>query len=268
MLFVAKKVIGKLLMPLPFGFLVLALALFFYWQGYRRISKLTLSLVLVTWYLLSLYPVAHSLIAPLEYQYPKYTGEPVDFVVVLGGYHRSDQRFPVSSLLSQTSLMRLTEGIRVYRHNAGATLMLSGYKGRDQISNAEAMARMARESGVPGSDIVLESDPKDTAEEAEVWARQLQGKRFALVTSASHMPRAVSLFAHHGLHPVPAPTAYYSGGQQGFSWDSLIPSAGSLNIVESAWHEYLGIIWAELSKKTVAQTQRLSGSSTSPAEAE
>jgi len=142
--------------------------------------------------------------------------------------------------------MRLTEGIAVYRQNAGSKLMLSGFKGRDQISNAEAMASVALEQGVPVSDIIMESEPKDTAEEAATWAGYLQAKRFALVTSASHMPRAVALFEYQGLKPIPAPTVFLSGGHHGFSWRSLFPSAGAINIVESAWHEYLGISWAKL----------------------
>lgn len=258
-LFVIKKVLGKLLMPLPFGCIVLVIALFFYWRGYRRTSKLTLAAVLGSWFLLSLYPVANSVIAPLEHRYPKYSGEAVSRVVVLGGYHQSDSRIPVSSLLSQTSLMRLTEGVHIYRQNIGAKLMLSGYKGHDQISNAEAMARVARTLGVPDSDIILESDPKDTAEEAKAWAghlkdHDLKGQGFALVTSASHMPRAVSLFQQQGLKPVPAPTAYYSIGQTAYRWNSFFPNAGAIKIVEMAWHEYLGIMWAELNKKAAAQT--------------
>ena len=246
MLFVAKKMLGKLLMPLPFGFMLCTLALVLYWQGSRRAAKRVLVLVLSGWFLLSLYPVAHWLNEPLEFQFPKYQGVPVSFVIVLGGGHRSDQRLPFSSLLSDSSLMRLTEGITIYHRNPGAKLLLSGYQGRDQISNAEAMARVAVELGIPAADIILETSPKDTAEEAMQWAQRLDNQPFALVTSAAHMPRAVYLFRGQGLDPIPAPTDYRSGGDRPLSWDSWLPDAGALELVTRAWHEYLGLFWAYL----------------------
>jgi len=245
-LFLLKKVLSALLMPLPFGFVILLLALIIFWQGYHRLAKGMGIGVLISWFLLSLNPVAQLIATPLEHTFPKYNGQSVDYVVVLGGYHNSDERFPISSLLSKTSLMRLSEGIRIYRMNQGAKLMLSGYKSHDVISNAEAMSRVAQEYGVQKEDIIIATEPKDTSEEAAHWATYLKDQRFALVTSAMHLPRSVYLFQNQGLKPIPAPTAFHTGGHHGLQWNDWLPKASALSVSKSAWHEYLGRIWASI----------------------
>jgi len=236
-------------MPLPLGFVILLLAVYIFFQGYQRLAKSLGIGVICTWFILSLGPVSQLIATPLEYEFPKYNHQTVNHVIVLGGYHNSDERFPVSSLLSKTSLMRLSEGMRIYRMNPGAKLLLSGYKANDVISNAEAMAKVAHAFGIPKDDIIMADQPKDTAEEAAHWAQYLnknmvKGQHFALVTSAMHIPRSMYLFQNQGLQPIPAPTEFRTGGHHNLHWHSWLPNARSLTLFESAWHEYLGKLWA------------------------
>ena len=233
-------------MPLPMVTVLLVVAAIVWRRGAHRIATIMAIASLLLVYVLSLYPTAHFLVEPLEFHYPKYAEQPVDAVIVLGGYHRSDERLPITSLLSETSLMRLSEGIRIYRANPGAKLWLSGYHARDEISQAEAMAKVAKAFFVPDSDIVLQPQAKDTAEEALAWSTLMSDKRVALVTSAMHMPRAMYLFRQYDLEPIAAPTAYRSGGTREMTWNDCLPSANALHIVELAWHEYLGLVWARL----------------------
>ncbi len=233
-------------MPLPLGFVLLALAGVMIWSGWRKRGATLICAVLGVWLLLSLTPVVNKLVSPLEFTYPRYANQAVDAVVVLGGYHRSDARTPLSSLLSSTSLNRLVEGVMILQQQPGTRLALSGYAGDDRISNARAMGQMAQALGVPAARIVLAESPKDTAEEAEHWAKVFDGQRVALVTSAMHMPRAVYLFAQHGLNVVPAPTRFLSAGDRLYDWRSWVPSAHNLEHAQQAWHEYLGLLWARL----------------------
>ncbi len=233
-------------MPLPLSGLILMLALLLWWRSRRRLAMVVASVAVSMIYLLSLPPVARAIVQPLEFAYPKYDGTPVEYIVVLGGYHRSDVRIPLSSLLSQTSLMRLSEGIAVWRQNPRSTLLLSGYGGDDEVSNAEAMAQVARAQGVPETAIRIASKPRDTGSEARAWAPVVGDSAFALVSSASHLPRAMFLFQQQGMNPIPAPTAYNSAGTMTMNWRVLVPAASSLLLVERAWHEYLGIAWARL----------------------
>lgn len=68
------------------------------------------------------------------------------------------------------------------------------------VSTAEAGARVAESLGVPRSDIIVLDRPKDTEEEALAVKRAIGDAPFLLVTSASHLPRAMIFFSpcRHG----------------------------------------------------------------------
>lgn len=202
--------------------------------------------VLVGLYALSIQPVSRLLAAPLEFTYPKYDGQPVEFVVVLGSGHTSDARIPELSQLSRTGLSRLLQGIEVLKQNPGAKLLLSGYGGSDFRSHAEVMGDTALLLGVSPNKIMLAPEAKDTSEEADAWKQLLQKQSFALVTSAMHMPRAMYLFQRHGLSPVAAPANYETAGESATYWRGWLPKSTNLQISEAAWHEYLGLAWARL----------------------
>ena len=240
-------------MPMPLAFIILMFAVYFYLTSRKKIANCLASFVLISIYLLSLSPISHAISSPLESRYSKYQNQVVSFVLVLGGYHSSDERKPLSSLLSKVSLMRLFEGISIYKVNPGAKLLLSGYKGRDEISNALAMKKVAVSLGVSFEDIVLAEEVKDTAEESVFWVNYLEAQSelnlsLALVTSATHMPRSMSLFNQvntkvGAVDIIPAPTDYLTIPQRDSGWKAIVPRADNLYRVERAWHEYLGMIW-------------------------
>ena len=186
-------------------------------------------------YLCSIRPVALFLLSPLEGRYPPYSGQHVDFVVVLGG-----------GQYSEASCERLFEGLRVNRANPGSVLVLSGAPCGAPESEAEVMGRMARSLGVPESGIVLEPSSRATFDHP-IYARPIVGSRpFAVVTSASHMPRAMMLFRKAGMNPVPAPAVSLTLKLSRSGGFALAPGAGALAASSAAFHEYFGLLWAML----------------------
>lgn len=236
------------MMPLPFSLLVLLIALAFLWLGRRRIASSLIVFNVLFLYALSISPVSDHIAGPLEFHHPKYAGQVVENVVVLGGGHASDERIPLVGLLSRTSLARLMQGISVYKQNPGSKLLFSGYAGRDSLSHAQAMATVAQGLGVRSSDILLAPQAKDTAEEARAWHSRLQGQSFALVTSALHMPRAMHLFQQQGLNPIAAPANFETAGSKPSYWRDWLPKAHALELTSAAWHEVLGLTWARLNQ--------------------
>ena len=253
--FLLKKIIAAFCMPLPILVLMTTLAGICFWRRKLALAKCLSFLSVIFFYLISIQVTSTYLSASLETQYPSYQkndNENLDYVLVLGSSHISDETQPISSLLSSAGLMRLTEGIRVYRLNPGSKLLLSGYSFGDEISHAEALKRVASHFGVPERDMILQGQVKDTQEEATYWTRLAKGKKMALVTSASHMPRSMYLFNNIMMNNnavlkiIPAPTDYMShqGGQ--LMWKDWFPSGRNIYNVERAWHEYLGLLWARL----------------------
>lgn len=243
--FYLKKIVGDLLMPLPLVFLAAALGGVALWRGHRKVGRgLVVGAGLLLWGA-SCAPLVDPGVRALERRYPVFPGDSVAYVVVLASGHVSDPAVPPGARLSGSALQRLTEGLRIALAQPWATLVLSGYGGADPLSNAEMYRVVAEALGMDTARTVLEPRPVDTAGEARLLAPLLAGEPFALVTSASHMPRAVALFRGQGLEPVPAPTGHLVKDAP-WRWGRLLPSAQALHRAERLWYEILGSVWIRL----------------------
>ncbi|MEZ9564661.1 envelope biogenesis factor ElyC [Vibrio artabrorum] len=248
-MFELKKVVSSLLMPLPamliLAFLGLALVMF---TTKRKTGCLVTLSALCGIFLIAFQPVSSQLLMPMERQHTAFLpiDDTVDYVMVLGSGHVVDDQIPPTSELSRTGLMRLTEGIRILRLYPGAKLILSGYGGGTEVSNARMMAKVALSLGVSKPDIILLETAKDTWEEARQAAAFVKNKKMILVTSASHMSRALNEFHNAGINPLPAPTNYLA--QKGIvePWNKYMPKALYLEQTERYWHERMGLIWQSL----------------------
>lgn len=249
--FFLKKVAGALLMPLP-ALLLLGIAGWVLWTRgrWRRTGQGMVAASLLLLLLLALTPVSNALLRPLERGAPAFPGDSVDFVVVLGGGHVSDTTLPLSARPSAASLVRLVEGVVIATSQPWSRLVLSGWGGADPRSSADVYREVAAALGFPEGRMVLEPRPRDTRQEAELLAPLLRGHRFALVTSASHMPRALALFRAQGLEPIPAPTGHLAKEPQAFDALDLVPGEDDLGRTRVAFHELLGRIWARLTGGT------------------
>ena len=218
MLFTLKKIVGGLLLPLPALLLLIGIGIALLWfSRFQRTGKLCVSLGWLLLTLLSLQPVADSLLKPIEDTYPTWRGEqPVNYVVVLGGGYTWNPEWAPSSNLINNSLPRLTEGIRLWQ--------------------AESL-------GVPRSDIIVLDRPKDTEEEALAVKRAIGDAPFLLVTSASHLPRAMIFFRHAGLDPLPAPANQLAVTSPLNPWERAIPSPVWLMHSDRVGYETLGRVW-------------------------
>lgn len=208
MLFTLKKFIGGLLLPLPFLLLIMAASLLLLWfTRWQKTAKSFLTLSWLALLLLSLQPVADSLLAPIENKYPTYqSSTPVDYIIVLGGGYTYNPEWAPSSNLINNSLPRVAEGIRIYRQNPHSKLVFTGGKAMDNpMASARVAGLVAESLGVPQNDIILVENGKNTEGEAELIAKLIGNKPMALVTSANHLPRAIVWFEKQGLTPIPAP---------------------------------------------------------------
>lgn len=247
LLFFLKKLLGVMLAPLPIFFALMFLSLCL-----ARLHRLGVSrffrIIAFAWiFLVSFPPFAKWLIDPLENSYPAYALQPVEVVVVLGGWHETDPRAPVTSILSSYSTFRLLEGVRLANLNPQAILYLSGYPGfTDETSNAQAMKNLAVVLGIAPERIHTVADPLDTYEESLYIKDYVGDRRLALVTSASHMRRAMALMQHQGLNPVAAPTDFLGKDNGRRSFFSYWPSSGAMSITFIAMHEWIGYTWSQL----------------------
>ena len=246
MLFTLKKVLGGMMLPLPLLLLLIALGIALLWfSRFQRTGKLCVSLGWLLLLLLSLQPVADSLLKPIEDKYPTWRDEKrVQYVVVLGGGYTWNPNWAPSSNLINNSLPRLTEGIRLWYENPGSKLIFTGAAAKtNPVSTAEAGARVAESLGIPRSEIIVLDKPKDTEEEAAAVKEAIGDAPSLLVPSASHLPRAMIFFRRAGLTPLPAPANQLAIESPLNPWERAIPSPVWLMHSDRVGYETLGRIW-------------------------
>ena len=238
--FFLKKMIGIVIMPIPVSLLLMALA--FIWLRRSPIkARLTLLLAFLVLGLSSWHPVADRLIRPLEDTYPVFDiRQPVDTVVVLGSASNiAPPGSPAIMNLGSSAVFRLEEGLRILRANPDATLIVTGYAGFGSVTpHAELLKRAAIELGVDPIRILAYPTARDTEHEAHLTAPVLRNKRFALVTEASHLGRAVKFFENEGLSPLPAPAVQVGA----YAEDYRVESRATYK-TERAIYESVGRLW-------------------------
>lgn len=114
-----------MLLPFPLMLLMIGVGTALVWfSRFQKTGKVVISMGWLALLLLSLQPVADRLLRPIEDNYPTAGLAKVAYIVVLGGgYTRNPQWAPSSNLINN-SLPRLAEGIRLWRANPGAKLIL------------------------------------------------------------------------------------------------------------------------------------------------
>ncbi len=245
----AWRYIGRALLMLPAGPLLLA-ALGLWWR--RRRPRLGLALGATGLGLLlalSLPVVADRLQAAVERFPPLDPAEPVaaDVIVVLGGGMHRSAAGPGHLELSRVALERLA-GAAALARRTGLPLLLSGAGVGDGPSEAEVMqATLTADFGLEAR--YLETRSRTTRENARASAALLAPlglRRVALVTSATHMARAVAEFEAAGLAVRPAPVGTSGGAGQGLvAW---LPGASALERSQEALHEVAGGVFARLGR--------------------
>ncbi|TVR52853.1 MAG: hypothetical protein EA426_18505 [Spirochaetaceae bacterium] len=251
-MFFLRKLVTQLFMPLPLALILLAAAgvCFFVVRKRTRAIAVLVAAAGMVIFLSSSPLVAEALIRPLERAHPALFTCPAEgpdpYIVVLGSGRRDDGSVHPLARLSDAGTARLAEGFRIFSGLPEAVLVFSGGALGGETTIADAMADAAVSLGVPDGRIVRLSEPVDTASEAATFASAVASdarpRGVILVTSASHMPRALYLFRLNGIEAIPAPTDYRAL-RRSFSVYSLFPDAASIRTTERAVHEYLGLLW-------------------------
>ncbi len=173
--------------------------------------------------------IAIPLIGSLEswYHPPQLTpSDRFDAIVVLGG--GIDEKGSLRPAVEPDSYSknRTTCGVDLYQQGYAPTLVLTG--GNDRIFGmgppiAIAMKRWAVRLGVPESATMIDTEARNTYENATGTKRLLGPASILLVSSASHLPRAVPVFTKQGFRVTPAPCDYISRNLPRESWDDIDP---------------------------------------------
>lgn len=228
-----------------FWLLLLLAAIAYLWQKRRLFKWLFLSAVAL-FFITSNSLLPDALLYSLERRYapccsPELLKDSLVYnIIVLGAGFTDNPRFPPNDQLSSTALTRLIEGIRIHRLLPYGRLVLSGPVATGTITQAEVFAQTAIALGVDTGAVALQGTPTNTYEETRAYVDAFgTDTPLIVVTSASHMPRAMMLFQRQGVNAIAAPTDFqlenYGRGRP-----SLSPSAANMHKMQVALIEYVG----------------------------
>jgi uncharacterized SAM-binding protein YcdF (DUF218 family) len=169
-------------------------------------------------------------------------------VVVLGGggvtYSTASGSMDV---VSDATAFRLLEAERLYALLGQPRLVLSGGSPRsleEASAESETMRDLLVQRGVPADRMLVETESGNTREQAILLGpllAELQVGDFVLVTSPSHMRRALGAFADAGLHPVPSTSADAPSGAAATA--VFLPSEEGLRRSQTALREVLALVY-------------------------
>ncbi|MFC0283618.1 YdcF family protein [Camelimonas abortus] len=247
MFFAISKVAGFFLTPSNCLVLLSAAAALALLAGRRRTGAVFAVLAGLGLVIFGFSPAANLLLRPLENRFPAVATESlerVDGIVVLGG---SAQLVRGQARLGEAGA-RITATLALARRFPQARIVFSGGDGRlvpvPGESEADAVRLLLRQTGADDARVVIEDSSRNTRENAaysRALARPRPHERWLLVTSASHMPRAVAAFRHEDFAVTPFPVDFVTTGTA----RDLLPfaeAARGLRLTDRAAHEWVGLL--------------------------
>jgi uncharacterized SAM-binding protein YcdF (DUF218 family) len=245
--FIVAKVVGALLLAETW---LLILAVLAAWSvsrarfvAARRFIVLLVAMILC----LGTLPIGDLLLRPLEYEQVEIGSDPIDGVIVLGG--GEDVGASVASGLPQLGdgADRYITALMLAGRPEAPVILFAGGGGRlrdiagAEVSEAEIARRIFLGQGISPDRLILEDRSRNTAENAARAAELVSpetGERWALVTSAFHMQRALRSFEAAGWADlIPQPTDYRARlWSDGLGWSF----ARNLQVLNTAVREWVG----------------------------
>jgi len=246
MFFILSKTLAILLEPLAHPYILLALAGLMRLMRRRRMMRAFVGMAVTLPLCYATLPLSTLPLRILEdrYDVPRITQQ-VDGIIVLGGHTDDGMVSETRNQAQQNAAAdRMTKGIMLHRQQPQATLIFSGYSGSlspQGWNEAETTRRILAELGVADSGILFEVTSRNTWENAvnslKVAVPQ-PGSRWILVTSAAHMPRAVSAFTAAGWDGI---IPYPADFQTATAETGLFSLKRGTAAVRTWLHEYAGI---------------------------
>ena len=258
MFFQLSKVFWFFANPGNLILVALAVGVVLTWTRWRRAGLRLVTLVALTSLAVATVPVGNWMKAALENRFPVVRKLPnrVDGIIALGGVVNPWVTKARGQLALGSAAERLTEFAVLARRYPRAKLIFTGGSGsllHPEAKEADVLEPMIGVLGLDPRRIVLENRSRNTHENA-VFTRRLAdpqpGETWVLVTTASHMPRAVGCFRKAGWRVVPYPVDFDFRGDEEFGLNFNF--IGGLARLSDALHEWLGLTFYWLAGKTDA----------------
>ncbi len=226
------------------------------WTTRNELGKKIITLAASLLFVLTVFPWDHLLLKPLEGRFPqpRPLPEKVAGIVVLGGAEMSH----ITETRNQPSFTeageRLTAFVSLARRYPDARLIHTGGIGnlrRRNLNASIAARKLFEELGLDLNRVQFDAKSRNTIENAKnafALANPKPQETWLLVTSASHIPRAVGVFRKIGWNVLAYPVDYDTSGNLTADW--AWPGLTRVGMVSSALHEWAGLFIYRITGRT------------------
>lgn len=277
-----KKFISQFVMPIPlvcevflFGWLLMRFSRF------KRSGRCLKGLAILLFFGFSYGLGANQYLYSLERKYPPIKAYAAAFtelqgaaIVVLGQGLPAKSDLPLRFQASASFQQRLDEGMRLYRMIPDSRMLVSLAGDVDRRMKEQYIDAYAQEHGLKRAGICLIASARDTSDEARLAIDLARTNRLVIVTSATHLPRAIKIFTKELAHrrmmctvvpagglseggrvhrsgvlliPVPCDYLYASRAELTFRlWALPLPSADGFRLTQHALYEGLGNVHEDM----------------------
>jgi uncharacterized SAM-binding protein YcdF (DUF218 family) len=235
--------------------LTLCCFLFVFIKAYKKATVLSIILS-VSILLITALPVGDWLLYPLEKRFPPVTriSPPVDGIIVLGGAEKIRGSLVWRQVELNDHAERFFAFIRLARQFPHAVSVYTGGTGDpllQEYKGADVAKKLFEEQGLDISTILFESRSRNTYENAVLTQKMIHpdpAQRWVLITSASHMPRALGAFYKTGWNVIAYPVDHDANPEILFrlSWNF----SGNLSKLDVAVYEWAGLMAYYLTGKS------------------
>lgn len=245
--FYSAKILGWFLKIDNLLVLGVVFTIYLFWSRRTKLAKRATIVLALSLALFSNLGLSYAALRTLEEKYPIPSiscNDGYEGVIVLGGGINpgliAEQRGQVQ--LNEAG-ERLTKALELLNKCPEFRMIYSTFSGslrRQGLSESESAEVFFKEQRVSPSRLIFENKSRNTFENAKYSYDLVKpgNQKWILVTSASHLPRAVSTFERFGWKVTPYPVDYRSEAFGGFSLASRDSALKNWRIVI---HERIGL---------------------------
>ena len=262
MFFYIAKVLWFLLQPSTLIALLIGYGSILIWTGWARWGRRFVTFGAILLLVAGLSPLGNALILPLEDRFPRIDLDrppPPTGFIVLGGAEDRLVGIARNAPALNESAERVVEAAMLANRFPDAKIAFSGGEAGVLYtagSEAEGAAALFIALGIARDRLILESAARDTYENAVLLKKELAqrgdlgaGKRWLLLSSAYHMPRAMGAFRQAGFDVEAWPVDYRTRGRDDLTRPFDKVSEG-LRRVDVAAREWAGLLAYWLTGRT------------------
>lgn len=220
MFFTFSKIFWLLVQPLNFIALLFLLSCVLFLIGKRSISFKFMAGTSVLFLVLGIFPVGMLLLYPLEHRYERpdeaALPEDVDGIILLGGMFNLRRSHDYGYPVLNESASRMIDFIALSKLYPSAKVLYTGGSSSLQPKEGGAayfVKEIFDDAGRDEQQLLIEPSSRNTYENylfSKKLADPKDHETWILITSAFHMPRAVTVFCSGNWSVIPYPSAHYT----------------------------------------------------------